>query len=197
MSRELKYWEHTGLALGTERYQRYLDLFGLREDSLAGRTVCDYGCGPFGGVLSVLRGVWRAYPVDILAADYNAWGRCPTPILGVSAGRCPSIPDRSCDAVFCLNVFDHIRNRRRGVQELARITKPRGRLYLFVHLRPETKGHYRVPSREMAKRFARTDGRFFWNPWAPQWTRIAWDTGADVPNQEPHLNALWCVMEPR
>src|SRR5574337_846808 len=153
MSREIRYWQETGFALGIERYRRYLRLFGLDEDSFVGQVVCDYGCGPFGGVLSVLRGVRAGYPVDVLAETYNAWGALNTRI-----GRSVEVPTRSCDAVFCLNVLDHTPDPRAMQAELARISKPGASLYLFAHLRQVTKGHYRMTSRKLDSLFGLARG---------------------------------------
>ena len=58
---ELRYWRERGLDKGTYIYENYLKLFGLERGSLSGKTVCDYGSGPFGGVLSALDGI-EGYP---------------------------------------------------------------------------------------------------------------------------------------
>jgi len=178
VSREIRYWQEVGLARGIEFYRRYLDLFGLPTDFCAGRAVCDYGCGPFGGVLSVLKGVALAYPVDVLAATYNGWHRCPMPIYGVNGSGRADVPDGSCDVAFCLNALDHVRDPSILVADLHRILKPGGLFYLFVHLRTGAKGHFPMTFPQTMSLLAG------WEiPWAT--------TGRDVPNEEPDLDALW------
>lgn len=55
------------------------------------------------------------------------------------------LPDSSVDAVICSSVLEHVRDPLRAMQELTRIVKPGGKLFLYV---PSTypyhasKGHY-------------------------------------------------------
>ena len=185
MSRETRYWQKTGLALGTTRYNRYLHLFGLDEDSLAGLTVCDFGCGPFGGVLSVLRGVKDGYPVDVLAATYNGWGEARFPIRPVNPATCEThLPGGVCDAVFCLNALDHADNATDMRAELFRIAKRGGTLYLFCHVRPATKGHRTMTVRRLQDLFQADYG----------WEWVSRHQGLDEPNEEPKLTAVWGVL---
>ena len=177
-SREVRYWQERGLALGLDRYRRYLALFGLPLNACAGLTVCDYGCGPFGGVLSVLTDVRQAYPVDVLAATYNGWGRCSMQIRGVGAQGRAEVPDGSCAVAFCLNALDHVPDPSVMLADLSRILTPGGRLYLFVHLRTGAKGHYPMTYRQTMSLLA---------GWTIPWV----GTGADRPNEEPDLDALW------
>lgn len=183
MSREIRYWQQTGLALGTERYRRYLRLFGLTELGFQGQTVCDFGCGPFGGVLSVLENLKIGYPVDILADEYNRWGYARQAILPVASVTAP-IPKAACGAVFCLNALDHVRDWRGCLDELSRITKPGGTLFLLVHLRQPTKGHYRISQTWVVRHLTDTD-----------WRILTMDAGPDVPNNEPKLHAIWLSAE--
>ncbi len=89
--------------LGPSRYARYLRIFGLDSRSLLGRSVADFGCGPFGGVLAVLEGLRGAFPLDTLASEYNRWGKSSTPVRPVDSETCATnLPDDSCDAVFHL-----------------------------------------------------------------------------------------------
>ena len=182
MSHEVKYWERTGLPLGTERYRRYLDLFGLDRASCRGLAVCDYGCGPFGGVLSILTDVRQGYPVDILADFYNTWRLSPWPILDVPDGRA-EVPDASCDAAFCLNMLDHMPNAEIVVRDIERILRPHGRLFAFVHVgRDRVKAHHPVTQRSVMALFS-------------AWRVGTLSVGADAPNQEPSLTALWFTAE--
>ena len=131
---ELKYWEKTGLKKGKDFYAKYLELVGLTSAELQGLIVADFGCGPFGGVLSILPPARVAYPIDVLAEEYNRWGCCPYPILAFD-GRTTILPANSCDRTFCLNTIDHTTRPEPIMAELWRILKPDGLLYLHLHLR--------------------------------------------------------------
>ncbi len=181
MSREIRYWRERGIRDGPERYPRYLALFGLGPDSLSGSSVADFGCGPFGGVLSTLARLAAAYPLDALSATYNGWGLSAIPILPVDPETCRTdLPDGICDAVFCLNALDHLREAHRMVEEIQRVLRADGRLYLFVHLRDASKGH-----RGISERYV--DGLIQWH-WEYR------EIGPDTPNQEPGLTALWGIV---
>lgn len=175
---ELGYWQRAGLAKGTSVYERYLELFGLRRDSLRGQSVADFGCGPFGGVLVALRGI-EPYPLDVLAEEYNrALGRSPWPILPVRDLHTP-LTDGACDAVFCTNALDHVPEPDRAARELARIVKPGGRLYLHLHLR-------RADQLNKAHRYVVSEGDV--RRWFAEWFDFE-DAGVepDWPNEEPDL----------
>jgi SAM-dependent methyltransferase len=182
-SHELRYWRQTGLAKGTAIYEKYLRLFGLNKEDLAGLAVADYGCGPFAGVLSVLEGI-EAYPLDVLADEYNALGRSPWPIYPVRGHRTP-LADACCDACFCTNALDHVPDPDRAVAELARILKPEGRLYLHLHLRRAdqlNKAHRYVVREEDVRR---------WLHAAFELERLGIEQ--DWPNDEPDLTMLHAI----
>lgn len=181
---ELRYWQKTGLGKGTGIYESYLRLFGLRKEDLRGLSVCDYGCGPFGGVLSVLDGV-AAYPMDVLAGEYNELGHSPWPILAVDGHRTP-LEDGACDVCFCTNALDHVPKPAQTVKELARIVKPGGSLYLHLHLRrlDQLNKAHRYPVSEVDVR-RWVDGAF-----------SVESLGVDVdwPNDEPGLTMLYAHL---
>ncbi len=133
---ELKYWQKSGLDKGTHIYSKYLQLFGLTSEHLARLVIADFGCGPFGGIFSVLPQLSAAYPIDVLADEYNAWGNCAYPIVPFD-GAPTSVPEGSCDYAFCLNAIDHTPYPELIVAELWRILKPGGLVYLHVHLRTQ------------------------------------------------------------
>ena len=197
---EVRYWREVGLEAGTDRYALYLDTFGVTSDAMRGRWVCDFGCGPLGGVLSVLEGVRLALPVDPRARIYNAWGLSPVPILALDAHGRAAIPPGACDAVFCTNVLDHTEGPLGIVRELTRITRIGGYLFLFVHLRHEySKGHVRVRERDIAHHFGKPPEVGARTPlvpgpcaqsWAWEWAK----RGQDWPNMEPYITALWGVL---
>jgi len=142
-------WTGAELARGTDRYRRYLALFGLTEDTFKYQTVCHIGCGPLGGVLSVLRGVHQAYRVDREADVFRGMGCCPqcgavktlaefrtwkleAPLLPFNkrTGRSP-VPSRSCDAVFSLGDVNDTPWLVTVEREIRRICREGGKLYLW------------------------------------------------------------------
>ena len=136
---EVRYWSEAGFEQGVARYERYLDLFSLAPDSLRGQWVLDLGCGPFGGMFSVLEGVSRACAVDIRAQKYNAWGLSPVPIIAPDLrGKCDVTPG-SIDAAFCLNIFGQTQAPMAVATELARAVRQGGLLYFFARITPPTK----------------------------------------------------------
>ena len=131
---ELRYWNENGLQKGSEFYHRYLKLFGLDIDIFDGKTVADFGSGPFGGMISVLPKCEMGYPIDVLADEYNEWGRCPFPVIKFDGGA-TQIPAQSCDAVFCTNAIDHTPKPELIVNEIWRILKSEGKAFVHLHLR--------------------------------------------------------------
>lgn len=199
---EEQYWKLTGLQAGTDRYMRYLALFGIEADSLADMWVCDWGCGPFGGMHSVLQGVRKGFAVDNLWRVYTKWKRSPVPIMGCDFRGRADIPDGSCDAAFLTNVLDHVRGPRQTLSELARILRPRGLLYFFVHLRVDrSKGHYPMNARAVSKFLGPPPCHRFILPvypyalsayWQWRWAKEGYDR---VNDEVTRRRALWGVLE--
>ena len=198
-------WTPKELARGVDRYRRYLALFGLDETSCAGQAVCHIGCGPFGGVLAVLRDVAQAYRVDRDAVYLQSLGQCREPLLPLSpqTGRSP-VPTASCDAVFCLGVEEpsqwYVVER-----EGRRLCKMGGRLYLWWRLSDDPRhAHWkpdpwqRRPGRVVA-RWQRTGGltgermRRVFRPIHWAWAQEG--AGIDVPNLYPAVQTRWAVLE--
>ena len=193
-------WTGKELARGTDRYRRYLALFGLDEDAFKYQTVCHVGCGPLGGVLSVLRGVHSAYRVDREVDIYRGMGCCPecgtvkamaefrvikleAPLFPINrrTGRSP-VPSNSCDAVFSLGDVNDTHWMVTLEHELRRICKVGGRLYLWWRVSEDTKRH--ALTAERIRRIFKD-------------SRWKWDTvsqGADLPNLFPAVKAMWTVL---
>jgi len=199
VGRAAKRWTGKELARGVDRYRRYLALFGLTEDSFKYQTVCHVGCGPLGGVLSVLRGVHSAYRVDRDVDIYRGMGCCPdcgivrdlhhfriltreAPLLPIHrrTGRSP-VPSESCDAVFCLGDINDTPWLVTLEHELRRICKAGGRLYLWWRV---ADGNAPGVRSERVRRIFK-DSRWMWGTVSQ---------GADLPNLFPAVKAMWTVL---
>jgi len=51
------------------------------------------------------------------------------------------LPDNYADVVFCVNVLNHVQDPDKVLSEIARIMKPKGKLYFDVHNNPRSVGH--------------------------------------------------------
>lgn len=98
------------------------------------KTVVEIGCGPL-GIVSALR-AGRKIGVDPLLPTYrDLWDleshNCE--YLAEQAERI-SLPDDSADVVICLNVLDHVQSPSRVLEEIRRILKDDGELFLSLNL---------------------------------------------------------------
>lgn len=132
---EVKYWVKNGIKKGKDFYSLYLEKFNVSEEDFYTKKVADFGCGPFGGLLSVLD-VAGCYPIDILAEKYNEWGKCRRKIY-LFDGKRVMLEDSIVDVVFCCNAIDHTKHPENIIKEIGRILKSDGILYLHVHLRTQ------------------------------------------------------------
>lgn len=190
-------WAPKELARGVDRYRRYLALFGLDENSFAGQAVCHIGCGPFGGVLAILRDVAQAYRVDVDAAQCQRLGKCADPLLPISSRTWYSpVPGGSCDAVFCLGATGETTRWYVLEREIRRICKIGGRVYLWW--RPSD-DYWKQSSGRVGAKWRKTGGLtvdrmrevFRRNHWI--WVQE--DSGVDLPNLYPAVEAWWAVLE--
>jgi len=92
----------------------------------AGARVCDVGAGG------------RRIVPDVIAVDL-----LPGPGVDIAGDiHDLPIPDNSFDCVVCTGTFEHIRNPWKAIQELRRILKPGGIVYVDV---PFIQGYHRDP----------------------------------------------------
>ena len=114
---------------------KLLDRFELRE----GQVVVDYGCGPGSYISRASELVGRdgvVYAVDIQELAVKAINRKTAReglynVTGVHAkdGRCP-LEDNTADLVYALDMFHMVSRPTPFLQELNRITKSSGVLYI-------------------------------------------------------------------
>jgi SAM-dependent methyltransferase len=130
---EIKYWRKAGIDKGCGVYGAYLKKFSVDPASLRDKVVADFGCGPLGGMLSVLD-VQQGYPIDILADEYNEWGKSKFKIYKFD-GKCTNLQPGIVDVFFCCNAIDHTWYPKHIIREIQRVLKKGGLLFLHVHLR--------------------------------------------------------------
>ena len=114
-------------------YQQAVDLLALR----AGDVVLDVGTGT-GRALPALAGAvgpgGRVLGLDLtpdmLAAARKA-GRDTLATLVIADARRLPVADASADAVFAAGLVNHLPDPAAGLAELARVTRPGGRLAIF------------------------------------------------------------------
>ena len=132
--KELSYWKRTGIKKGTDHYKKYLQKFKLLDENLQDNTIGDFGCGPFGGIISVINTFKIAYPIDILADEYNKLSLCEEKIIKFD-GKNTQLKDNCIDVMFCCNTLDHTRKYHNCINEIHRLLKNKGQLYIAFHLR--------------------------------------------------------------
>lgn len=114
-------------------YEAAVTELGLRP----GGSVLDAGCGT-GRALPFLRTavgpagivVGADLTPEMLAVGVQAGRRAAGALLLADAGRLP-LRDGVLDAVFAAGLIGHLPAREAGLRELARVTRPDGRLILF------------------------------------------------------------------
>lgn len=121
-------------------YNRRIAVEAVRRAlSANGSAFLDAGCSS-GYLLSDIQ---ASYPAStLIGADYFAAGlmHChrahpDIPLFRLDLTSCP-FPDRSFDAVACLNVLEHIKQDSAALRQLHRILKPGGTLVLTVPAGP-------------------------------------------------------------
>lgn len=112
---------------------KYLDFMMEIEPTLEkGSKILEAGCGT-GQTLSPLSGEHETYGLDISgAALHLAQNHCKFPVLG-SIFHLPFC-DNTFDLVYNSGVIEHFRDPEniRAIQEMARVTKPSGRVIIIV-----------------------------------------------------------------
>ena len=123
-----------------DRYNRKIALDGI-GNKLVDENCCYLDMGCSSGYM--LEDVLRSFPkVNAIGADYFSAGllqchqRLPDiPLLQMDLVNC-QFSDNSFDVITCLNVLEHINNDELAIDQLYRITKPRGVIVLTVPTMP-------------------------------------------------------------
>lgn len=134
-------------AYDEKRFQESVELFPMRQqkwgislDWFKGKTCLDVGCGQGRFVVALGRlGAAKAIGVDIneqgLESGRNRqWAKELSSIefLRASAGDLPFV-DNYFDYVICSGVLLLMPDPKKGFDELARVTKPGGRIFLSMY----------------------------------------------------------------
>lgn len=146
------------------------DIFtGFMKDTVqprAGQRILDVGCGT--GTAEVKLSRLRISQMEIVAVDLSTErvraARATAQSHNIrasfaSADAC-ALPfgDGTFDSAFCVAVLQHIRDVSRAVQELARVTRPGGRV---VAVEPDNAGRYFFSSSDAGRRAYEAAGQFF------------------------------------
>lgn len=103
----------------------------LRWAELAGRRVLDVGCGVGMYTAAFLRETPHVFGVEIeLERALQARGRAAG--VAQAPGERLPFPDCSFDVLFSHEVLEHVSDDRACVSEMARVTRPGGRIVVFV-----------------------------------------------------------------
>jgi 2-polyprenyl-3-methyl-5-hydroxy-6-metoxy-1,4-benzoquinol methylase len=134
----------------------------VAERDIAGRRILEIGCGR--GGFSCWLATRPTPPREVVAVDYSSVavekGRAYAQHKGISGitwqtGDIQAIDqaDGSCDTVVSCETIEHVPDPFKAVQELARILKPGGRLFLTTPNYFGVYGLYRAYMRLTGRRF--------------------------------------------
>jgi ubiquinone/menaquinone biosynthesis C-methylase UbiE len=119
-------------------FTRRLDLIGFDPAFFEGKACLDAGCGGGRNTIAMAQlGAAEAHGIDIGAAGIadarmRAQGLPRITFEQASVEAIP-YPDDMFDVVWCAGVLMHVGSEERALDELARVLKPGGLLYMLVY----------------------------------------------------------------
>lgn len=119
-------------------FRRRLDLAGFDAGWFAGKTCLDAGCGGGRNSIAMARlGAARVEGIDIgeqgLADARRRAANLPNVGFRTASIMDIPFPDATFDLVWCAGVLMIVANEEQALDELARVVKPGGKLYLLVY----------------------------------------------------------------
>jgi ubiquinone/menaquinone biosynthesis C-methylase UbiE len=184
---EVKYWTETGIKKGTVIYDKYWESFDMDEYDFSGKKILEVGCGPFGGV-------FYSHPefdvslVDFCSKEYNEMGYSKREIEYGNLSHQLPFGNNIFDYAICTNTIDHTLDVKKSLNELFRVLKMNGMLFLHVHLRTReelSNGHIHVLSSEIMKQYVREIG----------FVDREWEQKEDWVNEDERRPSLFLVLE--
>lgn len=122
-------------------WERQFRRLGVSAPSLRRQSVVEVGCGPFGAIF-YLPPCAKKLAIDPLAGRFaRELGRHALPATGDVAllqamGERLPLRDQCADLAICYNVLDHAMTPAAVLDEIHRILRPDGRLWLMSHTFP-------------------------------------------------------------
>ncbi len=133
--------------------KRFIDFIELWLDyNFKGKKVLVVGCGTGGELVNFsskgadvygLEPNHDAYRISLLKAKLKG-----IPENNIVRGYCEKLPyaDDHFDFVYCHTVLEHVGDVRRSIEEMVRVAKPRGRIFVETpDYRQFYEGHYKLP----------------------------------------------------
>jgi ubiquinone/menaquinone biosynthesis C-methylase UbiE len=119
-------------------FTRRLDLIGFDRDFFRGKTCLDAGCGGGRNTIAMAQlGAAEAHGIDIGAAgiaDARERARAlPNVRFEQASVEAIPYPDATFDIVWCAGVLMHVGHDEQALDELVRVLKPGGLLYMLVY----------------------------------------------------------------
>ncbi len=145
-SKELKYWEdsfgdnkhdyywHNNASSIKVMFNCYCEEFSINKNTFKNKIIVDIGCGPM-GTLSPFEAKLK-FGVDILANIYHRefdLAKHNIIYLNCHAHQLPFL-DEFVDVVLSRNALDHVDNFEKTIEEIWRVLKPNGEIYLSINI---------------------------------------------------------------
>ena len=119
-------------------FTRRLDLIGFDRAFFQGKVCLDAGCGGGRNTIAMAQlGAAEAHGIDVGAAGIEDARKrsqgLPNVVFKQANVEAIPYPDNSFDAVWCAGVLMHVADEEKALDELARVLKPGGLLYMLVY----------------------------------------------------------------
>lgn len=119
-------------------FPRYKKDLYLEDDSFAGKTVLDVGCGPHAGLIGFRN--CKKYGVDYLIDEYRRIGY-PLDKHDIKYYNCKSeklpFDNEFFDVVTCVNALDHVDSLKKTIKEISRVLKVGGKFIGQINFHEE------------------------------------------------------------